>query len=162
MSVEQDVSALRADVRSLQAKVDALTDDVQLALRRLLASEDLRELRKLLPQIHALEGEQSWSASSLVGDAVEGIGAEALRDALSEWADPIGGLRSLGRFFERCEGTSVGGLRLARVGRPSTGALYVVRQVLEAWKPASAAAGPRFSGTLVVPELPTQGGHRDE
>jgi hypothetical protein len=155
-----ELRARRADVAALRADVAALTDDLQVALRRMLATEDLRELRKLLPQIHTLEGEQAWSASSLFADALAGTGAEALSDALLEWRDPVGGLRALGRLLERCAGVCVDGLRLVRVASPSAGALYVVRQVSAASKPASTVTRAVFSGTLVVPELPTHGGHR--
>jgi hypothetical protein len=128
MAADQGVSAaLLAEVRELRMKLDELGDDLQHALRRLLTPEDQRELRKLLPLIRALQGDQVWSASSLFADALEDQRAEALRAALFDWVDPRGGLRSLGRFLERCAGSSSAGLRLVRVGRPSTGALYVVQ-----------------------------------
>jgi len=128
MTGDRDVSAaLLAEVRALRLKVDELGDDLQHALRRFLTPEDQRELRQLLPLVWDLEGDQVWSASSLFTDALEDEDAAALRASLFEWADPRGGLRSFGRFLERCAGTKCTGLRLVRVGRPRTGALYVVQ-----------------------------------
>lgn len=129
MGADQDVSAaLLAEMRAVHAKVDALTEELQQALRRLLTREDQRELRRLLPLIRALQGDQVWSASSLFADALDDHGAEELRVMLFDWVGAQGGgLRSLGRFLERCTGTSSAGLRLVRVGRPNTGTLYLVQ-----------------------------------
>ena len=148
------------ELRALRAEIEGLRDDLQHALRRLLSVEDRRDLKLLLPLIHDLMGGNAWSAVSLK-EAADQADAAELSAALDEWVSDSGGLRALGGFLARCSDIGCDGRRLVEAGNDRDGALYFVR-VSAASKLASSAAGSSFSGTLVIPELSTQGGHRDE
>lgn len=123
------------ELRALRAAFDAqaeglaeLREDVQLLTRALLASNDRRDLARLLPAVHALLGSQIWSASSLAGAAALSPNDGPLSMLIAENTTERGGLRGFGRLLARLEGTPLDGLRLVRCGDDAReGALYAIR-----------------------------------
>jgi hypothetical protein len=117
-----------SDLADLRAEVAELREDMQFLLRRLLATDDRRDLVRLLPAAHALLGNQVWSASSLADAAAVSPDGGPLSLLIAENVTERGGLRGFGRLLARLEGAPLGGLRLVRCGTDARhGALYAIR-----------------------------------
>jgi hypothetical protein len=124
-----------SSLAAIEQRVGELIQEVQHLNRRLLASEYRKEMRRLLPEVHALMGVQMWTAAELYAAAAHATNAATLLLHLEEWSSETGGLRSFGHMLDQCAGTVHGGLRLLHCGRDHNVNLYRVQVVSGSLKP---------------------------
>lgn len=125
---------------AILAELQALREDVQHLTRRLLPAQDRQELRELLPLVHALMGEATWSLPSLYAVATLAPDAKDLERRLEDWRTEVGGFRELGHVLMRGRGTVHHGLRLVYVGGDSEGALHTLKRVSSPAEPPAPVA----------------------
>lgn len=118
-----------ADLAAVLAELQALREDMQHALRRMLAIQDRRDLAVFLPAAYTVLGHRTWTAAECVKAAMastDPAGRALMADVFADYTSEPGGLRSFGKFLSRCDGAVCGGLRLVRVGDDDAGGLYAI------------------------------------
>ena len=100
-----------------------MREELQHVARRTLAAPDRRDLATLLPAMPCSASRHG----PLPACAALNATSSALQALLADYATESGGLRSFGRFLERCNGIACAGRRLVAVGDDRAGAPDVVR-----------------------------------
>jgi hypothetical protein len=118
-------------VRALGAKVDDLVEEQRYVLGMLLAREDRRMGRLLLPLAVEIVGGSMFTGPGLLAASRNDRTAagKARREVLADLLADVGSLRAFGKLLARLEGKPLSGYRLVPAGEVSEGLRWRIERV---------------------------------